>query len=137
MEGLPTLLLRKCTQNLASKRSSGGTVSVRPESFARWLRITWCHGALSRRATYYIELLSPRTILRLVYIFHKMNVSISGYKVSLESVGLQSHLVSEACFIYSHEGISLFHSHRFAVEITNVHILGNVTSLSLDESLAS
>lgn len=69
--------------------------------------LEWCYGALSRRASYYIELLPPSTILRLVYIFHEMNASIPGYKVSLKSVGMQSLLISEACFIYPHERISV------------------------------
>ena len=48
----------------------------------------WCHGALSRTASFRIELFSPGTTLPLVYMFHEINVSIPGYNLCSVKVGI-------------------------------------------------
>ena len=97
----------------------------------------WCHGVLNRRASNYIELLSPRTTLRLVYIFHEMNLSIPGYNLSLDGLGVQSLLISEACIIlYSCEENVCFNLVNSQQESIMSQVVSALTPLFLDQFLA-
>ena len=46
-------------------------------------------------------------MLRLTYIFHEMNASIPGYKLSSDSLGMQSLLISEAWFIFCSRTVNI------------------------------
>ena len=95
--------------------------------------LQWYHGAPSRRTSYYIELFSPRTTLRLVYIFHEMNVSIPGYNLFLDSLGIHNLLISEACIIfYSREENVYLNLVNSQQESIMSHVVSALTPLFLD-----